>query len=283
MHDSGCEATFLRSQLMAALGPQILNKLESIQQEDEIREAGLDGLESCPFCDSKAIYPAVKDEPVFHCLKESCKKISCRSCRQDDHAPLTCSEVQQKHGSRHRVEEAMSDVLIRRCPNPRCKVAIVKMDGCNQVRCTKCGRYMCFVCSKDISADSYNHFGCQTRGQVPSTQEHVRQVESTTIAQILRELPHLKGDDLRVDKPLPIRTEGTGVPPLDGPRPEPQLVPFMGGYYSTQDIQNGFLSHPSGRPLPSDALRPELQAQPRPIQNHVQLKTPGHQINQNNP
>lgn len=85
-----------------------------IQQQQELRAAGIEGLHECPFCDFKAITPPIEKESQFQCLKPSCKKVSCRKCNRESHKPRTCEEVDKdRHlGANHRIEEAMSDAVI---------------------------------------------------------------------------------------------------------------------------------------------------------------------------
>jgi len=35
---------------------------------------------------------------------------------------------------------------VRRCANPKCKVLVEKISGCNKVQCTRCSKCMCFKC-----------------------------------------------------------------------------------------------------------------------------------------
>lgn len=50
---SGCGAGFSRAQLDLVPDKQLLEKLEQLQQEQDIRDADIEGLEECPFCDFK--------------------------------------------------------------------------------------------------------------------------------------------------------------------------------------------------------------------------------------
>jgi len=51
----------------------------------------------------------------------------------------------------------------RFCPNPACKMPVVKIDGCDKVHCTRCDMSMCFKCPPDNmkyyedEQDCYNH------------------------------------------------------------------------------------------------------------------------------
>lgn len=159
MDISGCGAELSKETLARALPLRISNKLAEIQQLAEIRAAGLEGLEHCPFCDFQAICAPIEDDSVFQCLNPECEEHSCRKCKAISHVPRSCEEAKKERGldARHAVEEARSEAIMRSCP--RCQVKIVKSAGCNKMTCSKCYAVMCYVCKKDITGRNYNHFG----------------------------------------------------------------------------------------------------------------------------
>ena len=202
---SGCQAKFARARLEEALGSNMMDKLDSLQQQDEIEKAGLDGLVACPFCDFKAICPPVEEDREFRCRNPTCELVSCRLCQHESHIPKTCQEAKKERGlpERHLVEEAMSEALIRNCP--RCKVKIVKEFGCNKMICSKCHCAMCYVCKKDISQEQYNHFGrsptnCRTHDEPAENRslKEIEQAQDTTIQTLLAQNPELTEEELRV-------------------------------------------------------------------------------------
>ncbi|KAN0069401.1 hypothetical protein V8E54_012416 [Elaphomyces granulatus] len=204
---SGCKACFSRESLVAAIGLSVMAKLDSLQQQDEIVKAGLDGLEDCPFCEFKAICPPPEEDREFRCLNPDCEKVSCRLCKQETHIPKSCKEAQKEAGvpERHLVEEAMTEALVRTCP--RCKVKIVKESGCNKLICSKCRCSMCYICQQDITNVGYEHFkegsgGCQVydRG-VDRQQEEINHAQQIAIQKITTENPHLNQEELRVKLP----------------------------------------------------------------------------------
>lgn len=69
------------------------------------------------------------DERLFHCMNEECMKITCRKCQKPDHLPKTCEEYagDQKTDAFHKVEEAMTEALLKRCP--QCQTAVLKESG----------------------------------------------------------------------------------------------------------------------------------------------------------
>lgn len=130
---AGCGAPFARAQLHLLEDKELLEKLEQLQQEKDIREAGLDDLEECPFCDYKAILPPIEEDFEFRCANEECEKVSCRRCKAASHIPMSCEEHAKEHklSSRHKVEEAMTKALIRNCN--KCKKSFIKEFGCNKM------------------------------------------------------------------------------------------------------------------------------------------------------
>ncbi|KAE8147598.1 hypothetical protein BDV25DRAFT_142573 [Aspergillus avenaceus] len=218
---SGCQAGFAKLQMSEALGSSLLGKLEHLQQQDEIEQAGLDGLENCPFCEFKAICPPVEEDREFRCFNPTCEVVSCRLCKDNSHIPKTCAEAKKEKGlpARHAVEEAMSDALIRKCP--RCKVKIVKEQGCNKMICTKCLCVMCYLCQKDITRELYDHFGkaptyCDTHDTAKARLEaEVQRAQSTAIKKALKDNPDLTEEELRVDTKNVTKAPHTmsGAPP----------------------------------------------------------------------
>ncbi|PWN37653.1 uncharacterized protein FA14DRAFT_176940 [Meira miltonrushii] len=116
--------------------------------------------ELCPFCDYACILTGAYDFGIFMCGNRQCAKWSCRTCRAEDHTPLTC---QQSLGTlrwddKRHIEKYLSDAIIRRCPNKSCFTPIEKAEGCNHMECRKCGTHFCYLCRKDISVNVYQHF-----------------------------------------------------------------------------------------------------------------------------
>ncbi|KAL4801135.1 hypothetical protein BDV19DRAFT_8513 [Aspergillus venezuelensis] len=211
---SGCQAAFDRSLLREVLGSAIMHKLDSLQQEDEIRLAGLEGLEDCPFCSYKAVLPSVEEDKEFRCENSSCKIVSCRLCKEKSHIPMSCEENRKDKGlsERHQVEEAMSKALIRNCP--RCQLPIIKADGCNKMHCTKCGTYMCYLCQKDISKELYKHFGrgCRQEDQPQRDSREIQKAEREAMDKILAENPDITEEQIRVGPTRPQKTQPRSMP-----------------------------------------------------------------------
>ncbi|KAJ9252685.1 hypothetical protein DTO195F2_7334 [Paecilomyces variotii] len=278
---SDCKAGFSRSGLSEAVGPAIIAKLEALEQQAEIAKANIEGLEECPFCNFKAILPPIKEDREFRCQNPDCKKVSCRLCKSESHVPKSCEEAKKEKGleGRHFVEEAMSDALIRTCSS--CGVKLIKEFGCNKMTCP-CGRIMCYLCKKDITTEKYNHFvdvmpngvfmpnarvrprGCTMNDETPAERdkEEVARAERAAISKIRAENPHLKEEDLRVDKDKDktnARTRRATVPnnnmrpvgaprmmPWPGPRPQPMMPMNVGPLPQAAPFPIGFHWNPYG-------------------------------------
>lgn len=105
--------------------------LDRNEQEAVLRLAGIENLESCPFCPFAAEYPDIDVDREFRCQAPDCEKVSCRLCKEESHIPKSCDEYaiekakEKGLSERHRVEEAMSDALIRKCN--KCDTSFIKV------------------------------------------------------------------------------------------------------------------------------------------------------------
>lgn len=57
-----------------------------MKQQKEIEDAGLEGLEECPFCEWKCVIEASREEEkLFRCGNEEggCGVVSCRMCKKE--------------------------------------------------------------------------------------------------------------------------------------------------------------------------------------------------------
>jgi TRIAD3 protein (E3 ubiquitin-protein ligase RNF216) len=154
-HGDGCSSDFDGAFLEKALPSRVLGKLNEVQGQVNIEQAGLANVLKCPKCSFKAVLDTA--QKVFSCPVESCQFVSCRYCGEVSHIPLPCEQAKKQTKGRLTVEEAMSAAIIRKCPN--CKQEFVKFaGGCNKVRCG-CGTEVCYLCRKAIRG--YEHF-CRT-------------------------------------------------------------------------------------------------------------------------
>uniref|UniRef100_A0A914PAX9 RING-type domain-containing protein n=1 Tax=Panagrolaimus davidi TaxID=227884 RepID=A0A914PAX9_9BILA len=125
-------------------------------QEQCLADAGFEDLVTCPKCGFKACVPFT--ESFYNC---PCGRQQCRYCPRlfdDKHFDKTCKELDDEEvqqNSERKLEPKLSEAVIRRCH--KCRIAFVKLEGCNKMTC-RCGGMQCYVCQqKDIN---YEHF-CQ--------------------------------------------------------------------------------------------------------------------------
>ncbi|KAI1332995.1 hypothetical protein F5Y16DRAFT_414793 [Xylariaceae sp. FL0255] len=232
-----CSAGFSAAQKALFLDENLTTALDRIEQEIMLREAGIENLETCPFCPYAAEYPPVEVDKEFRCENDECQRVSCRMCRKDTHIPKSCAEADADRGldARHILEEAMSEALIRQNP-------FVKTDGCNKIRCTKCGTTQCDVCRKTIKG--YDHFNDVRRGgkagQCPlfdsaevRYQIEVRSAEENTRKKVAEENPEMDETSLhipvseKVQQDEAMRAQNQqGYPPVGPAYIVPPGIPF---------------------------------------------------------
>ncbi|KAJ6235757.1 e3 ubiquitin-protein ligase [Anaeramoeba flamelloides] len=154
-----CEFGFSLDMIKKAVPEKTWNLFERLVQEAEIREANIENLKKCPFCDFAVIIDNNENQTVFQCLNIQCKKKSCLLCGEEVHEGKTCQQYKkekQKENKRHFIEEEMTKALLRECNN--CGQKYYKTEGCNKIVCSNCGEIMCYLCQKSINKEKYNHF-----------------------------------------------------------------------------------------------------------------------------
>ncbi|KAK0641699.1 ring finger protein [Cercophora newfieldiana] len=209
MSMDGCEAGFSLDQRSLFLDAKTTVALERIEQEAVLRMAGLENLAKCPFCPYAAEYPPVEENKEFRCENPTCGIVSCRLCDLETHIPKTCREVkaEEGHSARHRIEEAMSTALIRKCN--KCKTSFIKEHGCNKMTCSApgCKNVQCYVCSESCD---YAHFDDPARGgkkgQCPlfdsvetRHEEEVKAAELRERQRVAEENPDVDGDFFNIN------------------------------------------------------------------------------------
>lgn len=149
-----CKGVISEENLKHLLSEAVLTNIMQRRQQEEITNAAIDDLESCPFCDFKIIMPN-KSDRVFICQNPGCMKDSCRLCKELNHIPKTCREVlaEKQKDVRTLLENRMAEAIIRECF--RCKKRFIIEAGCNKMTCS-CGAIMCYLCKQPIHG--YDHF-----------------------------------------------------------------------------------------------------------------------------
>jgi TRIAD3 protein (E3 ubiquitin-protein ligase RNF216) len=70
------------SELRQFMPKKLMQLWESVQQRTEIVEAGLEGLEECPFCDYSVVIEN-EMEKLLRCANHAvCGVVSCRACKK---------------------------------------------------------------------------------------------------------------------------------------------------------------------------------------------------------
>lgn len=279
MDGSECKAEFSRTERLRFLDFKTFNLLDRLQQREELRTAGVDGLAFCPFCDYAAIYPPTDSNKVFECHNPECERASCRLCRQDSHIPKSCAENKKDQGvtERHAVEEAMTMALIKICP--KCQVAIIKADGCNKLVCSKCRTMMCDVCGHDITKEGYKHFKDSASSHSPSVlkkcclhddanrrnDERVAAAEKQALAKVRAENPGISEEDLKIKFSKAVRdTRNLRLDPYGYP-PRPGEVAYNRHFGPYDDRARLVMDNNDLRPfrnLPPPDIRPIATAYP---------------------
>ncbi|ETS83203.1 hypothetical protein PFICI_05079 [Pestalotiopsis fici W106-1] len=177
----GCSAGYSRAQKKTFLDKKLSVAIDRNEAKAALEAAGIENLETCPFCPMAMEYPPISENKEFRCTNPSCEAVSCRCCRKQTHIPKTCAEAAEDEGqsARHTIEEAMSDAIIRKCN--KCTQPYIKLDGCNKIRCTRCGTLQCytdealkFKVSPRVLEDDQNHLMRDANGQEPLQQERNR-------------------------------------------------------------------------------------------------------------
>ncbi|XP_056641909.1 uncharacterized protein LOC130448505 [Diorhabda sublineata] len=148
-----CREEFSLQVLQKVLPPKMFSKLAQKKSLAEVKAAGIEELEFCPFCDFASI--PVENDKIFRCLNPDCMKESCRLCKEENHVPYKCDELEKDEDVRARifVENQMTEALLCKCY--KCGTSFFKEEGCNKMTCT-CGANMCYVCKQPVK--DYKHF-----------------------------------------------------------------------------------------------------------------------------
>jgi len=208
MSTDKCSGGFSIDQRAQFLDENTRVALERNEQEANLRLAGIENLESCPFCPFAAEYPPVEVDREFRCQADDCERVSCRLCKLESHIPKSCEENAKENGLsiRRQIEEAMSAAMIRKCN--KCGTPFVKEEGCNKMTCTRngCRNIQCYVCSKSCD---YNHFNDPSRGgklgNCPLFEsaeqrhdEEVKNAEKEALQKVLSDHPEYSEEDLKI-------------------------------------------------------------------------------------
>ena len=111
----------------------------------------------CPKCDYLFVLRAGFVGTPVSCPE--CNHIFCQLCNEVLHKGKSCEEAKAEketldaHAS---TADAMTEAVVRTCPNPKCKKRFFKEDGCNKMTCPGCKQLSCYICRQAIK--DYSHF-----------------------------------------------------------------------------------------------------------------------------
>ncbi|CAF3332640.1 unnamed protein product [Rotaria socialis] len=172
--ENSCPGEYTMRLVSELLPPKDLKRLNRRIQEENIRQAAIDGLECCPYC-PYAVIVDNPDDKIFRCLNPECMKETCRLCKEPNHIPLRCDEVEKgiELEMRKFIEEHVTEAMIRKCP--RCTQRFYKVEGCNKMTCSSCGLFICYVCRETING--YDHFTNNERCTLSNQSEKIHYEE----------------------------------------------------------------------------------------------------------
>ena len=55
------------------------------------------------------------EDKVLICRNPDCGRESCRLCKESNHVPLRCDEVEKTESTRKEIEEKLTEAMIREC------------------------------------------------------------------------------------------------------------------------------------------------------------------------
>ncbi|XP_023320603.1 uncharacterized protein LOC111695487 [Eurytemora carolleeae] len=149
-----CDNEIEMQVLKQVLKGKVYEKLMEKRQAEDVVNAKIQDLVQCPHCTYAVIMP--DNEKLIRCGNPDCAKVSCRLCKEENHLPLRCDEVEKDEEvkARTKLENQMTEAMVRICH--KCKKRFFKTEGCNLMHCD-CGATMCYLCRKPVP-DNYTHF-----------------------------------------------------------------------------------------------------------------------------
>mmetsp|Transcript_3903 Transcript_3903/g.9470 ORF Transcript_3903/g.9470 Transcript_3903/m.9470 type:complete len:611 (+) Transcript_3903:54-1886(+) len=165
MHISGCSGHFSDAALQRALPAKEYVRYSRRSAALQAASSGLKDLVACPNCDFM-IEMSDATDGILRCLNPECMRVTCRWCREENHQPLRCEEVERDGEVRIRtfLEEFKTEALGKRCPNPKCRKEYTRVEGCNHMTCP-CGTHSCYLCGKQIDKKRpYDHYKDGSQG-----------------------------------------------------------------------------------------------------------------------
>ncbi|XP_071162656.1 E3 ubiquitin-protein ligase RNF216-like [Mytilus edulis] len=192
-----CTEEFPVSVLQQILPTNMFSILLRRLQEEEIKQAGIPDLVSCPFCSFATIMS--DEDKVFKCMNPECLKESCRLCKEPNHVPYRCDEVEKQGETNMRtfIENMLTEAMLRTCHE--CGKRFMKEVGCNMMTCV-CGAHMCYVCREP--GIGYDHFSGDNCNEDSMKKLHLKEMKEAAVAakeKYLHDHPECAEIDLKFD------------------------------------------------------------------------------------
>ncbi|CAN6276786.1 unnamed protein product [Urochloa humidicola] len=153
----------------ASIPPLLLKRLlteEEFERWDRlVLKKALDSMSDVVYCPRCGIGCLEDENNDAECPK--CSFIFCSLCKEPCHPAKQCItpeekiKRQQASGKMSEKEMARELLTIRKLFSdiqlcPKCKMPIIKTEGCNKMSCGNCGQLLCFRCGRAITG--YDHF-----------------------------------------------------------------------------------------------------------------------------
>ncbi|CAJ0945505.1 unnamed protein product, partial [Mesorhabditis belari] len=180
-----CDGIVLSAHVVPHLSETELLVFTKRQDEEAIRCAKLENVESCQQCSFVAEILTSKEENlVFVCQNPKCGHQHCRLCAKpynDKHKGRKCNEILTVNDvERMKKEEELTLLMIRKCAN--CGLSFQRDSGCNKMTCPSCKTTQCYVCRQ--SNIGYDHFGGKGRCQMHTNDREIHNRDEKNAARI---------------------------------------------------------------------------------------------------
>jgi len=158
-----------------SIPPCVLKRLLTVEEFERwdrlVLKKALDSMSDVVYCPRCGIGCLEDESNNAQCPK--CSFIFCSLCKEPCHPGKQCItpedkiKRQQASGRMSEKELARELLTIRKMFSdiqlcPKCRMPIIKTEGCNKMSCGNCGQLLCFRCGRAI--DGYDHFwkdGCE--------------------------------------------------------------------------------------------------------------------------
>jgi TRIAD3 protein (E3 ubiquitin-protein ligase RNF216) len=201
----GCGAFYKRGDYERILGQDAVEMRNRLETRASLKN--VKGMTTCPACDFAAFVDV--GVHIFDCRSPACLKTLCLKRQGQPHLDISCEDARKQRSKaaapdagssgsgredlRRKVEEYVSDALIRKCQD--CSIPFAKDNGCNEMHCI-CDNVSCYACKAQYIGHEH-WFGrmCKQFESAEIRDERERKdAEKMAIAQVMRENPGSRGE-----------------------------------------------------------------------------------------